>query len=162
MKHASRGGGLAIVIMVALAVVGCGAQPSTTESDRPTHERTGCSSPTQAIKDGPFGHGIEGSSEDGLTLFGQIQADDLLVASEKVKKVVWRIGGSGELLVKLLGPTGGESSLTWGPEHYSSSNYERPGDEYGTGLILDQPGCWQIEFKRGAETASVWLLVSAP
>lgn len=94
-------------------------------------------------------------------MYGQVQADNFLTASDTVKKIVWRISGSGQPTVTLTSPSGEESSLEWGPEFHPASNYVRPGDEYGSGLVLDEPGCWNIDFSRDSGTASVWLDVSA-
>lgn len=147
------------VLAAVLVVAGCSVQVAPADSDDPASVSAGCAAPTQVTADGPFGPEIEGSSEDGLTLFGLIQASEFLIASDAVKKVVWRVSGSGEPTVKLVGPDGEVSGPSWGPEYHPSSNYDRPGNEYGSGLILDKPGCWHIEVTRNSETASVWLLV---
>ena len=152
---------LALIVAATLVVAGCTDQAASTESEGPVPGRSDCASPTQILEDGPFAPEIEGSSDDGLKLFGQIQASDFLVASDAVKKVVWRVTGSGEPTVTLAGPGGVQSELAWGPEYHQGSNYDLPGDEYGSVLVLDRPGCWHIQFRRGSQTAGVWLMVGA-
>ena len=50
-----------------------------------------------------------------------------------------------------------------GPDpHPGGSNWQRPGDEWGTTFDFPQPGCWQLQVTRGAGlTASVWIIVGA-
>lgn len=104
---------------------------------------------------------VEAVTTGGMTLYGLIQAEPYpFVASADVKKIVWRASGSGELAVTVGRPDGESTSLTWGPEYHPDSNYDRPGDEYGSGLVTDQPGCWHLRFSR-SETgiADVWFEV---
>lgn len=77
----------------------------------------------------------------------------------KEVKVVWRVSGSGELVLIAHGPEGTEVRPSFGPERHMGSNYNRPGDEWGSGFILPSPGCWELEVVRGESSASIWLLV---
>lgn len=151
----------AVLFSVALSSAACTSQGPSVDAADPSTMESACSSPSRILDgvDGP--PEVEGSSEDGLTLYGQVQSERFLLASEVEKKIVWRISGSGEPAVTVTRPGGGESSLAWGPEYHSSSNYDRPGDEYGTALVLDEPGCWHIGFTRESGTADVWLQVGA-
>lgn len=96
-----------------------------------------------------------------MTLHGLIQAEPYpFVASEEVKTIVWRASGTGEIAVTVRRPDGESSSLDWGPEYHPASNYDRPGDEYGSGLVTDKPGCWNVRFSRSESgTAEVWFEV---
>ena len=87
--------------------------------------------------------------EDGLTHREQL-------------KLVTRITGSGDFSARLRDPDGTSHSLAWGPkDHFGSSNYARPGDEWGMGLDFDRPGCWNLQLFRGAaHVADFWLPVS--
>lgn len=75
-------------------------------------------------------------------------------------KVVWRVTGSGPLSATATGPDGRDRPLAWGPEPHDGSSYKRPGDEWGVGYRLDDPGCWHMRLTRGSDTADVWLRVT--
>ncbi|WP_133247458.1 hypothetical protein [Arthrobacter sp. H-02-3] len=151
--------GSAVLLSLALAATGCTSESPLAASAQPSTTTAKCASPSRIVKSAVNGTEVEGSSEDGITLYGQVQSEGFLLASETEIKIVWRISGSGQPAVTVTSPGGGESSLAWGPEFHSSSNYARPGDEYSTALLLDQPGCWNIKFTRDARTANVWLQV---
>ena len=74
-------------------------------------------------------------------------------------KIVWRVTGDGELTVSAERPDGSAGVLTFGPEPHSASNFERPGDEWGTGFLFDAPGCWHLDVRREAVHARVPILV---
>jgi hypothetical protein len=99
----------------------------------------------------------------GVTAFGQFQGatpNDLSADGQTVKMVL-RMSGTGELKTTLTAPDGSARSLDWGPEPHTQSNYQRPGDERGTGFSFDQEGCWAIAFKRGeSDSATFWLEVA--
>jgi hypothetical protein len=76
--------------------------------------------------------------------------------------IVWRATGAGTLDVTARGP--GNTSLwpTFAPNPHSGSNWERPGDEWGTIFNFPMAGCWQLQVTRGIDLhASVWLTVRA-
>ena len=89
-----------------------------------------------------------------LTHAGPVRVGDEL-------KIVWRMTGSGGLAVSYTGPDGEAGSLTFGPERHGASSYDRPGDEWGTGLRFDQAGCWWIHLQRSTGSGDVWLAVDA-
>jgi hypothetical protein len=49
---------------------------------------------------------------------------------------------------------------TQGPDPHASSNWERPGEEWGTFFRLEAPGAWTLQVSRGLGTASVPLTVA--
>ncbi len=66
-------------------------------------------------------------------------------------KLVWRVTGSGDATFRAR--RGGDAvEPVWGPDRHGSSNWVRPGDEWGTGWILDVPGCWTLEVERDGGT----------
>lgn len=101
-----------------------------------------------------------GDSAFGL-LMGPFR-DSTLLAGEEPFKIVTRVTGSGALEVRILDPAGKGRELDWGPEdHFGASNYARPGDEWGIGVVFDQPGCWRIEMIRDeGAIADFWLAVT--
>lgn len=155
----SFGGRAAVLLCLTLAATACTPENPLAGSAKPSTTKTECASPSRIVKSAVNGTEVEGTSKDGITLYGQVQSEGFLLASEAEKKIVWRISGSGRLAVTVTRPGGDESGLAWGPELHSASNYARPGDEYGTALVLDQSGCWNIKFTRDSRTANVWLQV---
>jgi hypothetical protein len=149
----------AILSSIALAATGCTSESPLAGSGGPSAASAECASPSRILESAVNGTEVEGSSQDGITLYGQVQSEGFLLASVAAKKIVWRVSGSGQPTVTVTRPGGDESSLAWGPEFHSASNYVRPGDEYGSAVVLDQPGCWNIKFTRDTRTANVWLEV---
>ncbi|TFV51974.1 hypothetical protein [Blastococcus sp. TF02A-35] len=74
---------------------------------------------------------------------------DLPVREGEELKVVWRVTGQGELQVTPVRPDGSEAALAFGPRAHGSSSFPAPGDEWGTGVLLDAPGCWELRVTRG-------------
>ncbi len=96
----------------------------------------------------------------GGTVYGLLfTAPPLTVGSEV--KIVWRVTGAGALSVVAADPTGGPRPLAWGPEPHGNSNWDRPGEEWGTGIVFDQPGCWHLQAEREGVHGDVWLDVVA-
>jgi hypothetical protein len=78
------------------------------------------------------------------------------VRTNGVLKIVWRLTGSGPLKVAFTDPTGTSKPLDFGPEpHTGFSSFRRPGDEWGTGFVFDEPGCWSIRLTRAGAKATV-------
>ncbi|MEQ1735327.1 MAG: hypothetical protein ABL886_02710 [Rhodoglobus sp.] len=160
-----RGLGLAATLGLVALVAGCAAGSSapTPAAGFGPLGGPGCSpaSPISEQSGYPEVQGTPNAGSDGVSLFGWIMANDVppLLAGHDVK-VVWRLVGVGGESVRLFGPTGHEAPLSWGPEAHTSSNYERPGLEWGTGFVLDEPGCWELRFGSGGAGASVWFEVS--
>lgn len=77
-------------------------------------------------------------------------------------KIVWRMTGKGDLSVTSQAPSKRAGVLTFGPEAHAGSTYQRPGDEWGTGFLFDEPGCWHIHLKRSViGVGDVWFEVAA-
>jgi hypothetical protein len=96
-------------------------------------------------------------------MWGLIMADgpdNPLHVNEDVK-IVWRVTGSGALHLVTLDPDGRAHPLQWGPDPHLSSSYTRPGDEWGAGYRLTQPGCRTLRAIRGTTSANVWLNIAA-
>jgi hypothetical protein len=147
-------------VAATLTMAACTAGMPSNNAPRLSSTAAKCESPSKISKSSD-GLEVEAATTGGMTLYGLIQAEPYpFVASPDVKKIVWRAGGSGELAVTVGRPDGESTSLTWGPEYHAASNYDRPGDEYGSGLVTDQPGCWHLRFSRSETgTADVWFEV---
>ena len=91
-----------------------------------------------------------------LLFFDQAQAGQDL-------KIVWRITGTGDrLTVQARNADGTVISPVWGPDYHESSDWERPGQEWGTGFNFPKPGCWVLTASRGTTSAEIRLEVLAP
>ncbi|AWS44345.1 hypothetical protein DKM19_26355 [Streptosporangium sp. 'caverna'] len=77
----------------------------------------------------------------------------------KTVKIAWRMTGSGPLRVSATHPDGTRATFAFGPEEHSGSNWKRPGDEWGTGLVFPKAGCWKVRLSRDTGTGEVWLPV---
>jgi hypothetical protein len=83
-------------------------------------------------------------------------------AKEDVK-IVWRITGSGkQFVVQGRHEDGTLTFPTWGPDIHDGSNWDHPGDEWGTGFNFPKPGCWTLTATRGTTTGEIRLDILAP
>jgi len=116
--------------------------------------RPGCQ-PASLVANGE----VHGSASPGISLWGLTGGQPLSVGAQI--KIVWRMTGVGPLVVTPIAPDGRTRPLSWGPAYHLSSSYHRPGQEWGTGFVFDQPGCWHIELSRTIGRADVYLEVTA-
>jgi hypothetical protein len=79
-----------------------------------------------------------------------------LHAKQEVK-IVWRMTGSGQAHLKAYNPNGKSVEPVWGPEAHSGSNWNHPGDEWGSGFMFPTSGCWDIHVERTNAAGDVWL-----
>jgi hypothetical protein len=82
---------------------------------------------------------VEGTSTDGVSFFALLQAapadmtrDGSGLRARREIKIVVRVGGTGDLGVSAEGPAGQRVRPSWGPEAHGGSNFDRPGDEWGS------------------------------
>jgi hypothetical protein len=76
-------------------------------------------------------------------------------------KIVWKITATDEeFTVQARHEDGTVISPVWGPEAHEGSNWNRPGDEWGTGFNFPEPGCWTLTATRGDITGEISLEVS--
>jgi hypothetical protein len=98
-----------------------------------------------------------GRSNSSITLYGLLFADYPLPAG-RVSKIVWRMTGSGQMRFSATGPRGQRIAPAWSTLHYGS-NWDRPGEEWGTGFRFPVGGCWTVRATRGTSAATATLLV---
>lgn len=60
-------------------------------------------------------------------------------------KTIWRMTGSGDLSVVVVGPDGQRLRPAWGPKAHEGSDWARPGSEWGVGWTIPEPGRWTFE-----------------
>jgi hypothetical protein len=91
-----------------------------------------------------------------LLFFDKAQAEQEL-------KIVWKITGEGgNVTVEARHEDGTVVSPVWGPEQHEGSNWNRPGNEWGTGFNFPKPGCWILAATRGTITGTIGLEVLSP
>lgn len=113
----------------------------------------GCSPPS------PFNGGeFRGTPSGDVELYGLSFARRIPIRAGDEVKIVWRMTGVGGLDARSISPSGQPVALTSVEEH-RGSNYNRPGDEWGTGYLFSEPGCWHLTFERSRSHADVWLQV---
>jgi hypothetical protein len=74
-------------------------------------------------------------------------------------KIVWRSDGSSDFHVVAIGPSGEEVPSEFPVTSHLSSNWERPGSEWGSGFSFDEPGCWELRVRHGDASARLWLVI---
>jgi hypothetical protein len=76
----------------------------------------------------------------------------------KPTKIVWRMLGSGDAAFTTVAPDGTRGFPAEVSRH-GGSTWNRPGDEWGSIFVFNQPGCWQIHAQRADNEGDLWLLV---
>lgn len=118
----------------------------------------GCTPPSPS---GAFPAEVYGTAANG-TVWAWLQGD--YPPRHGVEdKTVWRLGGepaAGEPEFLLVGPGGAPGRLDWGPEAHGGSTWNRPGAEFGTGLMLPAPGCWDVNVTFGNLHGDVYVVVT--
>jgi hypothetical protein len=100
------------------------------------------------------------ASPAGASLWGLVFAKSLpLRAGADALKIVWRMTGTGDLHVVADGPNGAQVKPTW-LEYHGGSTWVRPGQEWGTGIVFSEPGCWQVHLWRSNVSGSASFLVA--
>jgi len=147
---------LRLAAMFVVLVAGCSG-PSSANGESPgasspvdsATPKAPCSETTRVRPDGA----MRGQTENG-----QVWA---LGGAPKVGeefKLVLRVTGAGELSVLGVSPDGSRRAPTSVVEHISS-NFNRPGDEWGTFWKFDRVGCWRIIVQRGNLNSNITLTV---
>lgn len=76
-------------------------------------------------------------------------------------KIVVDMTSSGPFHISAIGPRGQTARPVW-IEPHDGSNWNRPGDEWGTGWNLPTPGCWHLHVTRRHASGNIWLQVVQP
>jgi len=94
----------------------------------------------------------------GATKDGELWAIGGLPRATEDFKLVLRVTGSGDISVAAISPDGTHHEPL-AVERHSSSNFDRPGDEWGVFFHFDREGCWKILVERGDLTGEITLAV---
>jgi hypothetical protein len=82
-----------------------------------------------------------------------------LQAGQKEVKIVWRMTGRGPVEITATHRDGTPARYTFGPQEHDWSNWNRPGQEWGTGFVLPKAGCWGFHLARtSGGSGDVWLV----
>lgn len=107
--------------------------------------------PSTLVESGTGLPEVSGEGAEGWALFWEAPPWTV----DQAVKVVWRMPGSGDLDVRAVGPGGEVIQPLSGPTRHPSSNWDRPGDEWGTFLALPREGCWRMEARRSDAISAV-------
>lgn len=78
------------------------------------------------------------------------------------EKIVWRITGEGDTFEAQAQAEDGTIIQPIWKEYHGGSNWQHPGQEWGTGFNFPTPGCWTVTVKRGDMTGTISLNVLDP
>jgi len=78
------------------------------------------------------------------------------------EKIVWRITGTDEEFQAQAQSEDGTIILPIWSEYHGGSNWQRPGQEWGTGFNFPTPGCWTIGAARGTTIGEIFIDVLPP
>ncbi len=88
------------------------------------------------------------------TYDGLAPGEPVFVPRSQEMKIVWRSTGVGDVSFQATGPDGSTISPIWGPDGPRESNWDsHPGEEWGTGWLFPETGCWSMELRRGDDIA---------
>ena len=114
----------------------------------------------QHLQPGSFGQPeFAGRSDSSATVYGLPFSPYPLTVGRETK-IAWRMTGSGRVRFAATGPNGQRVDPIDGPTPHTGSNWDRPGDEWGTFFQFPTRGCWTIHVTRGASKGTAGLLVS--
>ena len=119
----------------------------------------GCSppSPANAITREARGSGTLWALLEGGE-FAEPHAAVLNGVIGRATKIVWRLGGEGDLRLSAIAPSG----TTVAPAEvraHDGSSWKRPGDEWGSLFTFSEPGCWRLRADRANDVSDLWLVV---
>ena len=149
----ARAWALFTFVMIATS---CSSSSGSSDTTQPAE----CDSATPITESDDSFPEVQGIAQDA-TIFGLLFPTQPPPIPTGELKVVWRMTGEGDLTVTYESPDGKPGELTFGPEAHSGSSYTRPGEEWGTGFLFDEPGCWHIHLKRTVGSGDVWINVVA-
>src|SRR5947209_12751927 len=98
--------------------------------------------PPSPIDNSAVGPEVQGTATNA-ELWALIQSTSGIPPVAKTEvKIVWRMTGYYQFSIVALGPSGTRVSPSQGPDLHGGSNWNRPGDEWGTIFTFPVAGCW--------------------
>ena len=113
---------------------------------------------------------IQKSKNEFLEIQGKMKSDGEIWAllffetahTNEDEKIVWRVTGEGEEFhAEARSEEGTIITPIW-VDYHGGSNWQRPGQEWGTGFNFPTPGCWRITVSRGATMGEIDIEVLGP
>lgn len=133
--------------------------PRPTATVVPIAETPGACHPTTITSNKTTGFPEALAKASGGTLWALFFFDPATIHVKQELKIVWRMTGTGDFHIVGQSTTGQQVKPVWGPEAHGSSNWDRPGYEWGTGFSFSSPGCWTLRATRDNVTGELGLLV---
>jgi hypothetical protein len=137
-----------VAVLSTSALVACNGTDPSTPAKAPAAAQA-----TERPSGGPGAAEVRASS-DAMETWALMYRPSPWRTGEQVK-VVWKSTGTGEVRIFAVSPGGREVLPVTGPTPHSGSNWDRPGDEWGTFFELDEPGAWTSRLERGQAAASL-------
>jgi len=104
---------------------------------------------------------VQGTAS-GAELWALIQSTSGIPPLAKTEvKIVWRMTGTGDFSIAAIGPSGMKVSPSQGPTQHEGSNWNRPGDEWGTVFTFPVAGCWDLHATRSNASGDVWFKIAS-
>jgi hypothetical protein len=134
-------------------------QPITQATSASTPAATECRppSPARRLKEGSSLFEVRGRAE--RTQLWALVFGSLPIRTDREVKIVWRMTGTGPLDLIAEHEDGTRVRPVWGPQEHAGSTWERPGEEWGSGFVFPEAGCWRIRATRESTERSVWFTV---
>lgn len=153
MMQGNRLGGpratIALFLMILSSACSDG-EPTASKGERESK----CDTPAPEV-DG----GMQATDSGGQVWVLPVGGDFPPIVGQEVK-LVFRITGTGEFSVVAVDPSGTAHKPINGPDRHITSNFDRPGEEWGAVFQPDTAGCWQFQARRGDVSGSLAVSVS--
>jgi len=159
-----------LMIFVLMACTNCTAPPAPSVTKGSPQALSPTASPTARLgapgcnPPSPIDESNIGSPEAQGTATGTILWALFLGGIPPVKgesKIIWRLGDrfQNPISIAALGPHGLYLLPLFLQEH-GGSNWNRPGDEWGSGFTFPETGCWDLHVTGGPAVGDVWVVIS--
>ena len=163
-KHSYAGYKLILLFWLFVLLTACSpsttaTQPTPSPAVRPTNTTVvtaNCQHPSPVTTSMIGQPEVQGTASNNQQLWALLFQP--MVAKQELK-IVWRMTGNGDMQIVALGPRGETIKPKW-MQYHGSSNWARPGADWGTGFILPEGGCWDFHASRTDTTGDVWMLVN--
>ena len=155
---------LLMFIVISLVFAACAPTPNhvaaTPAQTAPLATQLGCQPSQTQLSKNSFSE-VQGTMQSDGELWALLFFDK--AHAQQDEKIVWRMTGTGgPFKDQAQHEDGTIIHPIWGPEFHGGSNWERPGDEWGTGFNFPKPGCWTLTATLGATVGEIRLEVLAP
>jgi hypothetical protein len=152
---------LAVAVLASTTATGCSQHATNDQASTGTPTRL---TPPKETDCRPLPAGPGPAEVQGVIASGSLWI--LILGDEPVRKlqetkIVWRMTGQGPLNVEAIDSHGREATLTAGPDAHGASSWNRPGDEWGTGIIFPEAGCWRLHGRRTTGSGDIHLSVAS-